>query len=271
MQFEELDPYKKAGDLETRVTLLSDGYELDYPDPSEVNNLLGLTGKELILDAGCGIGTTLLPFGPQLKDTPNMVGFDFSLAVLERAQELQSQRNLPPLQLVHGDIQNLPFPNQQFDLVLARHMLYHVPEIPKAAREIARVLKPKGLFMATANSMHSRPELNDIHRKALAFFPDAKFIERGSARFGSENGEDVLRASFSSVQTIPWYGHMRYKTTDDAIRYYTSTVYYQYALEDGDQKDQLRTMVAHEIESIIERQGYFDVTSWGAIFLARNS
>lgn len=228
MGFEDLNPYKRADDLETRVVLLSDGYKLDYPDPSEINKLFEPLKKKAILDIGCGIGISLLPFGPQLRDTPNMIGLDSSLAVLKRAQELQHQQGLPPLQLVYGDVQNLPFPDQQFDLVLARHMLYHVPDIPKAVSEIARVLKPTGLFMATANSMHSRPELNDIHKKTLSLFPNSNFIERGSARFGLENGEEILGKFFSSIQTIPWHGHIKYESADQTMRYYTSTVYFQH-------------------------------------------
>lgn len=268
MKFENLNPYRKAGDLETRVTLLNDGYELDYPDPVEFNKLLEPIAGKTILDVGCGIGVSLLPFGPQLRDTPNMIGLDSSRAVLERAQELQKQQNLPPLNLIHGDIQNLPFLDHQFHLILARHMLYHVSNIPRAVREIARALKPEGLFMATTNSAYSRPELTGIHKDALSQFPNANFIERGSARFGLENGEKILKQSFSYVETIPWHGHIRYKNLGYALKYYTSTVYYQHAFSDQIQREQLGAKVSSAIESVIAKSGRFEVTSWGAIFLA---
>ncbi len=268
MGFENFSPYKQSDDLETRVGILSGGYRLDYPDPSEISKLLEPLEKKAILDVGCGIGIPLLPFGPQFRDTPNMIGLDSSLAVLKRAQELQRQQDLPTLHLIHGDAQNLPFLDQQFDLVLARHMLYHVPNIPKAVGEIVRVMKPTGLFMATTNSKYSRPELEKIHREALLLLPDASFIERGSSRFGLENGEKILGESFSSIQTIPWHGYIRYTSADDAIKYYTSTLYFQHALSDSTQKEQLKNIVANEVQTVINQQGYFQVTSWGAIFLA---
>ena len=45
----------------------------------------------------------------------------------------------------------LPFADSNFDVVTARHMLYHVPNMTKAIREAKRVLKPGGRFLAVTN------------------------------------------------------------------------------------------------------------------------
>jgi SAM-dependent methyltransferase len=45
----------------------------------------------------------------------------------------------------------LPFPDSSFDVVTARHMLYHVPNMNKAIHEAKRVLKPGGHFIAVTN------------------------------------------------------------------------------------------------------------------------
>lgn len=261
--------YNSANDLATRVNILRENFQLETPDPTHIDALLGPLEKKQILDAGCGIGTTLLPFGPQLHTTPGMIGIDASMAVLSFAQKKQKEIGLSPLHLVHASIEDIPFPNQHFDLVLARHMLYHVDDIPQAVREVTRVIKPSGVFMATTNSMYSRPELDEIHRKALSSFPEAQSVDHVSNRFGLENGGDILKRSFTSVQTIPWKGRTTYTRVEDAIKYYTSTVYFQKALDDRTKKEHLKNMVAAEIQMTIDRQGYFQVTNWGAIFLAR--
>lgn len=48
------------------------------------------------------------------------------------------------------DIQNIPYEDNSFDLVIANMMLYHVPDLPRALAEVGRVLKPEGkLYTAT--------------------------------------------------------------------------------------------------------------------------
>lgn len=46
---------------------------------------------------------------------------------------------------VKADVCDLPFPDQSFDVVFISHVLEHVREDQKAAREIRRVLRPKGM------------------------------------------------------------------------------------------------------------------------------
>ena len=53
----------------------------------------------------------------------------------------------------------LPFPDASFDVLTARHMLYHVPSVPAALAEFRRVLKPGGRFLATTNVAAYMPEL----------------------------------------------------------------------------------------------------------------
>lgn len=43
---------------------------------------------------------------------------------------------------------------------MARHMLYHVPDIPQAIAEAARVLRPGGRFLTTTNSAYAMPEFD---------------------------------------------------------------------------------------------------------------
>jgi ubiquinone/menaquinone biosynthesis C-methylase UbiE len=46
------------------------------------------------------------------------------------------------------DIQRIPFEDARFDLVMAHHMLYHVPELPAALSEVRRVLRPGRVWRA---------------------------------------------------------------------------------------------------------------------------
>ena len=56
----------------------------------------------------------------------------------------------------------LPFADNDFDVVTAMHMLYHAPDKDRAVAEIARVLKPGGLLIATTNGNDALKELTDL-------------------------------------------------------------------------------------------------------------
>ncbi len=51
-----------------------------------------------------------------------------------------------------GDVQALPSPDATFDLVLTMHMLYHVPDLTAAVRELRRILRQGGRQQAFTNS-----------------------------------------------------------------------------------------------------------------------
>jgi ubiquinone/menaquinone biosynthesis C-methylase UbiE len=88
-----------------------------------------------------------------------------------------------------GDVQDMPFGDEAFDVVAALWMLYHVPDVNRALAEIRRVLKPGGLFVAATNG--------DGHLADLR-------VEAGGSpevtRFSSQNGEPQLRAHFTEVR-----------------------------------------------------------------------
>ena len=105
----------------------------------------GATRNGRWLDLGCGPGGNLFvadAFWPDL-----VVGVDFSPLALELAQS-----NLPQATLVRADIsRGLPFAHAAFDVVTIFNVIYHswVKDDREAFREVARVLRPKGLLLIT--------------------------------------------------------------------------------------------------------------------------
>src|SRR5439155_23396110 len=73
-----------------------------------------------------------------------------------RMVELTRSRGV---EAIVGDVQDLPFPDGAFDCVLAAWMLYHVPDLDRAVRELGRVLNPAGRLVAATNSERTLPEL----------------------------------------------------------------------------------------------------------------
>jgi len=90
-----------------------------------------------------------------------------------------------------GDAQELRFPDEAFDTVVAAWMLYHVPDPGRALAEIARVLVPGGRVVAVTNSVR---HIEELRRLFGALLPE---FER---QFNAENGESILRRHFRDVE-----------------------------------------------------------------------
>ena len=56
------------------------------------------------------------------------------------------------------DIQDIPYPDDSFDVVIANMMLYHVPDLRKGLTEVRRVLKPGGSFYCATTGTHGIAE-----------------------------------------------------------------------------------------------------------------
>ncbi len=98
----------------------------------------GLKGK--VLELGCGNGKTA---GSLVRSAELVVGLDFSRPGLDRCRtSVRSGK----LDLVEGDVRDMPFSDHSFDHVMAVHILGHLSseEMDGAVREIERVTVPGG-------------------------------------------------------------------------------------------------------------------------------
>ena len=98
-----------------------------------------------ILDIGCGPGSisidlaTLVPEG-------SVIGVDTELNVLQQAQANAHNQGVSNATFVQGNIHDLAYPDNTFDVVHAHQVLQHCGEPIKAIAEMRRVLKPGGLL-----------------------------------------------------------------------------------------------------------------------------
>lgn len=100
-----------------------------------------------MLDIGCGIGFGLLYF--QKKGFKNLIGIEVNEHSL-----LIAKKNCPQAKIIKGDIYNLPFTDNEMDLVVMMEVIEHIDDANKAFDEVVRVLKPGGvLFLTTPNRM----------------------------------------------------------------------------------------------------------------------
>jgi len=96
-----------------------------------------------ILDVGCGTGAMGLLYA---KMGYEVYGIDLSEAMMNQARMKAVQDNLS-IDLQKGDAENLPFPDDSFDLIVNRHLLWTLPSPDVALHEWNRVLKRGGTLL----------------------------------------------------------------------------------------------------------------------------
>jgi SAM-dependent methyltransferase len=102
---------------------------------------------EAVLDAGCGEG-----WFARLVAAPRVECVDLSPAAVAAARS----HGLPARV---GDIQHLPFDDGEFDVVVCNWVLYHLPDVDRGLRELARILRPGGRFVGVYNRARHTREL----------------------------------------------------------------------------------------------------------------
>lgn len=111
---------------------------------------LRMKPEQRLLDVGCGAGALLRMFDAQVGFRERPVGVDFSGNALRlgRSRALRSGDPLPGF--VAGSVTLLPFADASFDVAVSGHVLKHLPDwgLARMLREVRRVLKPGGLFVA---------------------------------------------------------------------------------------------------------------------------
>ncbi|WP_323172540.1 class I SAM-dependent methyltransferase [Natrialba sp. PRR66] len=101
-----------------------------------------LTGEppQQILDLGCGTGVISLLLAELGHD---VTGVDVSTEMLERAKEKARQAEVSP-EFYAGDAEDLDEPENEFDLVTGRHLIWTLPTPASAIQEWQRVVRPGG-------------------------------------------------------------------------------------------------------------------------------
>ena len=106
----------------------------------------GINKGDHILDLGSGAGNDCFVARWMTGETGSVTGLDFTQKMVDKARENLSKTNYTNIDFVPGDIEEMPLPNDKFDVVLSNCVLNLVPDKEKAFSEIFRVLKKGGHF-----------------------------------------------------------------------------------------------------------------------------
>ncbi len=102
---------------------------------------------EAVLDIGCGAGVDTLVAAIMAGPKGRVTGIDLIPEMLERAKTNLEETSLKNVTFREGSAEELPFPDETFDVVISNGVFNLIPDKAKALREVFRVLKSPGRFL----------------------------------------------------------------------------------------------------------------------------
>lgn len=218
------------------------------------------TNKEQVLDVGCGSGRYLPALNERARQT---FAGDLSYGMLADLPAAADRVNL--------DVQWLPYADRSADVILANHMIYHVPNREMAIREFRRVLKPGGTLLAATNSAENRKELVALRHagfEAIGFEFAHDQSSISEERFSTENGEKLLTTRFDSVELRYLHDALLFPDPQPVLDYINSSrdwwePLFPADISWADYENALRSI----LESHFKRESIFRVSKLAGVFV----
>ncbi|MEU7907626.1 class I SAM-dependent methyltransferase [Actinoplanes sp. NPDC049118] len=165
----------------------------ESPDDVEaaVRRAVALSAHDDLLDVGCGTGSFLRDLGAG-GHRGRLAGLDTSAAAVRALDGVAG------VSACLGDAATLPFGDGSFDVVTARHMLFHVPDVAGAIAEARRVLRPGGAFGAIVNHPDVTPRVSALVAEVVAA-AGVRSPGPPSSRVHSANLPGMIASAFGDV------------------------------------------------------------------------
>ena len=223
------------------------------PWPVWVFDHLLTFGSELrVLEIGCGLGQLWAQNIDRVPSAWSLTLTDASAGMVEATTEAVAGLASPvEVRPVRAD-QPLPFDDGEFDLAVAAHMLYHLPDPTSTVAELARVLAPPGTLAVTTNGRHHQTELYDLAAGG-----------RADDRFSFAREFAVLVDEFDDVTFARRPDELRVTEAEAVIGYLRSLPEQRGFSENA--AEQVRRQLNEEIAS----NGYWRARKDVGLFLAR--
>jgi SAM-dependent methyltransferase len=220
--------YQNAINLDARVTLHQRCSVNPYGFHRWVFDQLQLSPGGHILELGCGPGHLWAENRDRLPGSLDLTLSDFSAGMVSTARNRLSGVSIASF--CAADAQHLPFHNQRFDLLIANHMLYHIPNQPQALAEMRRVLRPEGRLIAATNGQSHMQEISEL---VHAFDPSVHTMSNAVVeRFSLENGADLLKHYFRDVRVLRYPDALEVTEAGILVDYVYSSVQGQTSQDD---------------------------------------
>jgi SAM-dependent methyltransferase len=104
-------------------------------------DVIGAGPEDRALDVACGPGQVVFAFASVVRQA---TGIDIDLAMIERARQIQAEKNVSNAAWRVGDGHTLPFEDASFSIVTCRYAIHHFIKPGRVIEEMTRVCTPNG-------------------------------------------------------------------------------------------------------------------------------
>lgn len=220
-----LTQYADETNLQTRISLHDQFGTSSVGWYSWVFEQFALPENARILEIGCGNAMLWARNTHRMPPGWSLVLSDFSEGMLDAARANLAGKGVPfELQLMNAE--DLSFPDNSFDCVIANHVLHLVPNLDKVLAEIRRVLKPSGRLYAATNGENHLAELWSPQVLQILFptVENREELVRRHRQFCLENGAEILRTHFPKLALALFEEHLLVPEPAPLLDYYRSVV-----------------------------------------------
>lgn len=212
------EQYKKTDNLNTRISI-HDKYSTNKMGLANwYFTIYKIESGMKILELGCGTGSMWINHKDVINKCSHVVLSDLSEGMITEVKEQIGA--FPNTEYKVIDIQEIPFKDGYFDIVIANYMLYHVPDIDKAVSEVSRVLKKGGYFYAgTAGENGIMETIVKILGLDLVY----------TNVFSLENGKEKIEPYFSKIGIERYADSLAVTNIDDLMDYIYSGITFKSA------------------------------------------
>lgn len=205
------EQYANARNLNTRISIHQKYSTNKMGFGNWIFSNYKITKGMKVLELGCGTGDMWMGHEDLMKTCSKLVLSDFSEGMLENAKANLGNNSNVEYRVI--DIQNIPFEDESFDLVIANMMLYHVPDMERGLSEVQRVLKNGGAFYCATFGEHG---IIEYLSKTMSAYGVEDNVNKN---FTLQNGKELLAPFFSNVQRLDYEDSLAVTEIDDLVEY----------------------------------------------------
>jgi ubiquinone/menaquinone biosynthesis C-methylase UbiE len=207
--FISYEEYNKQGEL--YVATQREFYS-DTPDTGRNffrNAIESNIKNKSIADVGCGAGDDLITY--KNMGARRVVGIEPSSVMLKAAEKSLEEKGLT-IELLEGQWDKLPLPDESVDVVTSRYSFHIIPNFEKAFKEVSRVLKSGGNFLIAVphpkyDAKLAREQGVDIHSTIKSSLFGGKIIVENYQHSVEEYTSGTVLDYFSVEEVVTYSMH----------------------------------------------------------------
>jgi arsenite methyltransferase len=179
-----------------------------------------------VLDLGCGTGFPTLELAQVYGTSCVVTGIDIWKEAILRAQAKQRAYQITNVELLAADAAHLPFPDQEYDLIVSHLGINNFDDPEAALTECFRVAKPGATLVLTTNPSGHMREFYSLFREVLLELGRPAYLER-LERNEAHRG---TRVSLVGMLQAAGFGVIRVQEDGFDLRYLDGTALFHHVL-----------------------------------------